>query len=423
MAIRQYVGARYVPRFMGVFDPTQQYEALDVVDNGAGTSYIARKIVPPGSSLIDPEYWFVYGASSGAIIQIQNDLQAVENDITNNIKPDIVQNTSNISSLQNDVIDINNKIAGSGGEIITITDSYGYHPSAAQSWQSILTTLKPDSTFYNFYEGSMGIYHVGSNGHNAKTLLEAHAGDISDPDAITTVVIALGVNDYTDSISNVSTAYDTLIEYIKTTYKNARILFGMASFSHQLTIQNKVNYKNLIGLMIAKCAENGCKYMSNIEFIMHDLRNNENDLVHPNLTGSTHIAEAVKTYLEGGNYHYIASLVSNVIANGTTHTDAMIQTIVDNVATITCSNVNNSGVLTFSGSSFIEFATISNPLFLNGAFTIFTEIFSTDANAPLAMRVTTNNRQVLLSWTKSGSHSITGCQVNSYSIAGDTLDV
>ena len=42
MSMHTYIGARYVPRFTGVYDPTQSYEALDVVDNGSGTSYIAR---------------------------------------------------------------------------------------------------------------------------------------------------------------------------------------------------------------------------------------------------------------------------------------------------------------------------------------------------------------------------------------------
>ena len=61
MAIRQYVGARYVPRFLGTYDPTQNYDALDVVDNGSGTSYIARKTVPAGTylgSLMFPQQLF-----------------------------------------------------------------------------------------------------------------------------------------------------------------------------------------------------------------------------------------------------------------------------------------------------------------------------------------------------------------------------
>ena len=81
MAIREYVGARYVPRFTGLYDATQIYDALDVADNGSGTSYIAKKTVPAGTALTDTEYWFVYGASSGAILDLQNRMGTAENDI------------------------------------------------------------------------------------------------------------------------------------------------------------------------------------------------------------------------------------------------------------------------------------------------------------------------------------------------------
>lgn len=81
MSIHTYVGARYVPRFVGTYNATQIYDALDVVDNGSGTSYIARKTVPAGTPLTDTDYWFVYGASSGAIIALQNDMIQAQNDI------------------------------------------------------------------------------------------------------------------------------------------------------------------------------------------------------------------------------------------------------------------------------------------------------------------------------------------------------
>lgn len=81
MAIRQYVGARYVPKFMGNYDATQIYEALDVVDNGMGTSYISKKPTPAGTPLTDTEYWAIYGASSGAIIDLQNRMVIVENEL------------------------------------------------------------------------------------------------------------------------------------------------------------------------------------------------------------------------------------------------------------------------------------------------------------------------------------------------------
>lgn len=73
----QYVGARYVPKFAGTFDATQAYENMTVVDNGMGTSYISKIPVPAGSSLSDTNYWAIYGASNGAIINLQNQINAI----------------------------------------------------------------------------------------------------------------------------------------------------------------------------------------------------------------------------------------------------------------------------------------------------------------------------------------------------------
>lgn len=77
--VREYIGARYVPKFMGPYVATQDYEALCVVDNGMGTSYISKVPTPPGTPLTDTNYWFVYGASSGAILNLQNRVDALEN--------------------------------------------------------------------------------------------------------------------------------------------------------------------------------------------------------------------------------------------------------------------------------------------------------------------------------------------------------
>ena len=74
----KYVGARYVPKFMGTYDPTQDYEALSVVDNGMGTSYVSNKPAPAGTPLTDTDYWALYGATSGAIINLQGQIDALK---------------------------------------------------------------------------------------------------------------------------------------------------------------------------------------------------------------------------------------------------------------------------------------------------------------------------------------------------------
>ena len=77
--VREYVGSRYVPKFMGTYDATQSYEVLCVVDNGLGTSYISKIPTPAGTPLTDTDHWAIYGATSGAIINLQNQIDNIEN--------------------------------------------------------------------------------------------------------------------------------------------------------------------------------------------------------------------------------------------------------------------------------------------------------------------------------------------------------
>lgn len=112
--MRQYIGARYVPKFMGTYDNTQVYEALSVVDNGMGTSYIAKIPTPANTPLTDTAYWAIYGASSGAIISLQDQI----NDMNDGTVPGSLQNQINTmndgtvpGSLQDQITDNASDIA------------------------------------------------------------------------------------------------------------------------------------------------------------------------------------------------------------------------------------------------------------------------------------------------------------------------
>lgn len=96
--MRQYIGARYVPKFMGTYDNTQAYEALCVVDNGMGTSYISKVPTPVNTPLTDTNYWAVYGASSGAIINLQSQINA------NKRMPNVASLIANNDLAENDIV-------------------------------------------------------------------------------------------------------------------------------------------------------------------------------------------------------------------------------------------------------------------------------------------------------------------------------
>lgn len=107
MAIHQYIGARYVPAFKGAYSATTVYEALDVVDDGMGTTYIAKIPTPAGTPLNNTAYWALYGASSGAIVNLQNRMAVVENDLSQNVHPDI-------KALERSILVIGNSYVGHG---------------------------------------------------------------------------------------------------------------------------------------------------------------------------------------------------------------------------------------------------------------------------------------------------------------------
>lgn len=103
MAI-QSIGARYVPKFMGTHDNTRTYEALMVVDNGLGTSYIAKIPVPVNTPLSDETYWALYGASSGSALNLQMQIDEINDDI------DDMKNGNVPGSLQNQINEIDSNL-------------------------------------------------------------------------------------------------------------------------------------------------------------------------------------------------------------------------------------------------------------------------------------------------------------------------
>ena len=139
----QYVGARYVPKFMGLYDATQAYEALCVVDNGMGTSYITKVPAPAGTPLTDTDYYAIYGASSGAIINLQNQVDA--------LKAGKVYSVDNISDLLS--LDCND------GECAYVKGYYSIDDGGA--------------AFYAISSVAFGFNHALNNGLYANIIIES----------------------------------------------------------------------------------------------------------------------------------------------------------------------------------------------------------------------------------------------------------
>lgn len=145
----QYVGARYVPKFMGTYDPTQSYENMVVVDNGMGTSYISKVPVPANKPLTDTDYWAIYGASSGAIINLQNQIGDLD-DLNTTDKDSLVdainENVSTISGLTSKIGWVTPQEYGAVADGIT-DDTQAIQDAIDDSVTKGLAVFLPEGTY------------------------------------------------------------------------------------------------------------------------------------------------------------------------------------------------------------------------------------------------------------------------------------
>ncbi len=91
MTVREYIGARYVPIFMGEWVQANTYEPLSVVTY-QGASYTSRQFVPANVEITNTDYWYVsanYNAQIEAyrqeVVQVSTQIGDIEDDIADEV--------------------------------------------------------------------------------------------------------------------------------------------------------------------------------------------------------------------------------------------------------------------------------------------------------------------------------------------------
>ncbi len=288
----KYIGARYMPKFMGAYDATQSYEALSVVDNGLGTSYVSNKPTPAGTPLTDTEYWAVYGASSGAILDLQ----------------------SRMSTAESDINEINTE-AGFNRKVVCIGDSYlgGSGPvyQETKSWGAKLRWLlnNGDDTILNGHGGSGFIgqpdapTYIELLTEVVNNLTASERGEISD------VVVQGGLNDKyglnhgTYDKGDIMDAITAFVGYAHTNFPNATIRIGVAGWATD-GLSDKANWAAILDCFewaASSNAANKVQYMAGLERIMPKIYDSEYyDTTHPDENASTLIARGIFNCMLGG---------------------------------------------------------------------------------------------------------------------------
>ena len=276
MSTRQYIGARYVPKFMGVWDATTEYEAITVVENGLGTSYISKKPVPVGTPLTNTNYWMVYGSTNGAILHLQERVDNLE----------------------------------AGKDLIIIAASYGITPSVGDNCINYLKTLL-SNTYDNIFDSSLG----GAGFVNGQFLSQLQALTIDNPEYVKDIlVIGIG-NDIYQSDSDVTTAITNFVDYAKATYPNATV--SIAPVSSQGTDTGATALYNCFKNIIDNSPIHGAAVMSKIYHILGiDYASLlAADQGHPTSAGAKVIANGIYNLLVNGDFNIFSLRNEDTIAN------------------------------------------------------------------------------------------------------------
>ena len=110
---RQYIGARYVPKFYEGSNGSQwesgvMYDPLTIVQHNTNT-YCSKKTVPStiGQPNLNPEYWAnigLLGDVTNILNQLQSDVSSL-NDSVDDLDNRVDTNTDNINEISGDIDD------------------------------------------------------------------------------------------------------------------------------------------------------------------------------------------------------------------------------------------------------------------------------------------------------------------------------
>lgn len=322
MAIRQYIGARYVTKiYENSLDPSSaeweagvSYEPLTLVTYNNG-SYLSKKEVPGaiGDPASNPSYWVQTGAYNGQIASLQAQIDTINN--------------TTIPPMQNDINDLKAK---ANHYWLLVTDSYGDPVGVGSSytWQKYfkdLMGLTEGTDCLSTHQNGAGFNPVfASPWYFTDVVTPGRCADgvpaAFDTSLITDIIVAGGANERGQTVANVETGIGNFMTYVFANYPNVRNVYiaGVGN-SFNILSANDMNERQYLAAY-KKCEKYGAHYLAGCENVLqnYSMYNQEIDpdntyveghqLIHPNQSGSLEIAMGIINAMTGAycvEYPYI----------------------------------------------------------------------------------------------------------------------
>ncbi len=311
MAVRQYIGARYVPLYMGDWDSTRNYEPLSIVTDGNGNSYTSLKDVPAGTPLNNRDYWIITASFSGAVDVLRRDLNQAQDDITD-LQSGLNTTNINVSNLQNTIeTDIDARLTAAESDISTngqeirriknaipeklqpnvlfVSDSYGRRTTAGgKDFAQLFTDLT----------GVQGLMAAtGSTGFaTSPSFTDVIAAFSGDKTKIKKIVVVGGANDLYNQYTydEILSGMNSFMAHVSSNYaQGVEVLLYAAGVDFLRRGASPTSRAAFIEKYKKGAAASGMIYVNNSEYTLHNSTMLESDGCHPNSAGLTFLAESL----------------------------------------------------------------------------------------------------------------------------------
>ena len=274
MGTRQYVGARYVPKFfensLGTSEWTAntQYEPLTIVTRN-GNSYTSKQLVP--ASVGAPESNSSYWVSTGIYNQQVEEIREALEDLTDRV---------------NHIRD---------RRFIFIGDSYmaATGLGGVNAGFAALACNALGLTSDQFYISAVNGYGFARPNQQFVTLLSNLIPSVSDPDTITDIVVCGGANDQS-YLSGLQAAMAEFKNTALAAFPNAKIYVAMSDWNYTVPFQ----YHGLVIAYNNAAYANGLGVIDGLYLAGHYDGWKQADQ-HPNAAGQVELAKMLASWMTG----------------------------------------------------------------------------------------------------------------------------
>lgn len=289
--VKQYIGARYVPKFDGAWDNTKVYEPLTIVTYN-DSSYTSKKVVPTGIDILNEEYWALTGILSGAIRNLQEQVNILD---------------TRVEGIENHIDDIyvligDSYLEGFNGSFDpeTFIDSYG-------DYLRMYLNKTEDIDFFIEAEGASGFCAQGHAGHTWIDLLNSVFARIPAEyrDKHIKLIVCGGCNDISYTIEQLKSAIESFVYRANELFDDIEILIGcIGTYRKGTEVNNQYNLERKVLRAYADCDNlKNVRYLTNAETILHRNSLMQADLYHPNADGHKTLAKGLLNILEKYGYN------------------------------------------------------------------------------------------------------------------------